>query len=317
MNLRPYTPADAERWDAFCAEALGATFLHTRRFLSYHGDRFSDRSLIFEDGARWLGVLPAAQSPSRPELVVSHPGITYGGVLHDGALRGEGLLDALQAAREHYAAAGYESLLYKPVPHIYHRAPVQDDLYALFRLDAKRVRCDLSSCIDLAHPLPVSERRRRALKKAQRAGLTLESGTHLADDLWPVLEANLAERHGQKPVHTLAEIQLLLERFPQAIQITVARLEKQVIAGTVLFIAGGVCHTQYIASNALGHETGALDLVFDRQITQARDMKAQFFDFGISNEDGGRSLNEGLHRFKSEFGAGGVVHEFYEIDLNR
>ena len=317
MQVRAYTPADAERWDSFCAEALGATFLHTRRFLSYRGERFMDRSLIFEDGARWLGVLPAAQSLSQPVHVVSHPGITYGGVLHDGALRGEGLLDALQAARAHYAAAGYTSLLYKPVPHIYHRAPAQDDLYALFRLDAKRVRCDLSSCIDLAHPLPVSERRRRALKKAQRAGLTLESGAHLADDLWPVIEANLAERHSQKPVHTSAEIQLLLERFPQAIHITVARLEKQAIAGTVLFIAGGVCHTQYIASNALGHETGALDLVFDRQITEARDMKAQFFDFGISNEDGGRSLNEGLHRFKSEFGAGGVVHEFYEIDLNR
>lgn len=317
MQARAYTPADAELWDAFCAEACGATFLHTRRFLSYHGDRFTDRSLIFEAGAHWLGVLPAAQSPSRPDLVVSHPGITYGGVLHDGALRGEAMLEALQAAREHYAAAGYATLLYKPVPHVYHRAPAQDDLYALFRLDAQRVRCDLSSCIDLAHPLRLSERRRRALKKAQRAGLTLESGAHLADELWPVLEANLAERHDQKPVHSLNEIRLLLERFPQAISITVARLEKQAIAGTVLFIAGGVCHTQYIASNALGHETGALDLVFDRQIQEARDMRARYFDFGISNEDGGRSLNVGLHRFKSEFGAGGVVHEFYEIDLNR
>ena len=316
MQARAYTPADAERWDTFCADAHGATFLHTRRFLSYHGDRFTDRSLIFEDGARWLGVLPGAQSPSRANLVVSHPGITYGGVLHEGDLRGEGMLNALQAARDHYAAAGYQTLLYKPVPHIYHRAPAQDDLYALFRLGAKRVRCDLSSCIDLAHPLPVSERRRRALKKAQRAGLTLDTGAHLADELWPVLEANLAQRHGQKPVHSLPEMRMLLERFPQAIRVHVARLEKQVIAGTVLFIAGRVRHTQYIASNALGHETGALDLVFDRQIQEARDMNAQFFDFGISNEDGGRSLNVGLHRFKSEFGAGGAVHEFYEIDLN-
>lgn len=317
MLVRAIEPADAERWDAFCAGAHGATFLHTRRFLSYHGDRFIDRSLIIEDGARWLGVLPAAQSLSHPDQVVSHPGITCGGVLHGGALRGEAMLNALQVACAHYAAAGYRTLLYKPVPHIYHRAPAQDDLYALFRLDAKRVRCDLSSCIDLAHPLPVSERRRRALKKAMRAGLTLETGAHLVDELWPVLEANLAQRHGQKPVHSLAEIRLLLERFPQAIRITVARLEKQAIAGIVLFIAGGVCHTQYIASNALGHETGALDLVFDRQIQEACDMKARFFDFGISNEDGGRSLNVGLHRFKSEFGAGGAVHEFYEIDLNR
>ena len=316
MQVRACTPADAERWDAFCAEAYGATFLHTRRFLSYHGDRFTDRSLVFEDAGRWLGVLPAAESLSQPELVVSHPGITYGGVLHHGALRGEGMLGALQAASAHYAASGYRTLHYKPVPHIYQRAPAQDDLYALFRLDAKRVRCDLSSCIDLAHPLPISERRRRALKKAQRAGLTLETGAPLADELWPVLEANLAQRHDQKPVHSLAQIRLLLERFPQAIRIHVARLEKQVIAGTVLFIAGAVSHTQYIASNALGHETGALDLVFDQQIREARAMNCDHFDFGISNEDQGRSLNLGLHRFKSEFGAGGVVHEFYEIDLS-
>ena len=159
MQARAYTPADADRWDAFCAEAYGATFLHTRRFLSYHGDRFSDRSLIFEDGAHWLGVLPAARSLAQPDAVVSHPGITYGGLLHGGALRGEAMLDALQAACRLYAAAGARALLYKPVPHIYQRAPAQDDLYALFRLDARRVRCELSSCITLAHPLPVSERR--------------------------------------------------------------------------------------------------------------------------------------------------------------
>ena len=145
MQVRAYEAADAERWDTLCAEAHGATFLHTRRFLSYHGERFTDRSLIFEDGARWLGVLPAAQSLSQPDHVVSHPGITYGGLLHGGALRGEAMLNALQAASQHYADAGYAGWLYKPVPHIYHHAPAQDDLYALFRLGAKRVRCDLSS----------------------------------------------------------------------------------------------------------------------------------------------------------------------------
>ena len=316
MQARAYTPADADRWDAFCAEAYGATFLHTRRFLSYHGDRFSDRSLIFEDGAHWLGVLPAARSLAQPDAVVSHPGITYGGLLHGGALRGEAMLDALQAACRLYAASGARALLYKPVPHIYHRAPAQDDLYALFRLDARRVRCDLSSCITLAHPLPVSERRRRSLKKAQRAGLRLESGAHLLGELWPVLQANLAERHGQQPVHSLAEISALAGLFPQAVGVAVARLEKQVVAGTVLFIAGPVTHTQYIASNALGHAAGALDFVFDAQIREARDRQALYFDFGNSNEEQGRALNLGLHRFKSEFGAGGVVHEHYEIDLN-
>ena len=41
----------------------------------------------------------------------------------------------------------------------------------------------------------------------------------------------------------------------------------------------------------------------------------QDFDFGISTEAEGMILNEGLYRFKSEFGGGGVVHEFYEMRL--
>ena len=319
MRARAFTPDDVDRWDAFCAGALNATFLHTRRFLSYHGERFADRSLVLEDDAgRWLGVLPAAADPGDERTVISHPGITYGGVLHPGALRGEAMLEAFAAAALHWREQhGHATLRYKAVPRIYHRAPSDDDLYALFRLDAPRVRCDLSSTIDLGHPLPTSERRRRALKKALAAGVTVEEGAPHAAELWPVIEAVLAGRHDARPVHSLAEIETLLERFPEQLRIVVARHEMRVVAGTVLFIAGETTHTQYLASDETGHALGALDLVIDAQIRAARERGARWFDFGISNENHGRTLNHGLHRYKSEFGAGGTVHEFFELDLER
>jgi lipid II:glycine glycyltransferase (peptidoglycan interpeptide bridge formation enzyme) len=50
---------------------------------------------------------------------------------------------------------------------------------------------------------------------------------------------------------------------------------------------------------------------------KSADLGARYFDFGISNEQEGRILNEGLYRFKVSFGAGGVVHEFYEVELER
>ena len=322
VRARAFVAADdAERWDASCAGAINATFLHTRRFLSYHGERFDDRSLVLEDDAgRWLGVLPAAADPGDARTVVSHPGITYGGVLHQGGLRGEAMLEAFAAAaacwRERH---GHRTLRYKAVPRIYHRAPADDDLYALFRLDAPRIRCDLSSTVDLASPLlPASARRRRTLKKALAAGLAVEEGgVDLAAELWPVIEGVLAARHGTKPVHSLAEIQDLIGRFPEAIRVVVARHEKRVVAGTVLFIAGVATHTQYLSSDETGQALGALDLVIDAQIRAARERGARWFDFGISNEDQGRTLNHGLHRHKSEFGAGGTVHEFFELDLER
>jgi hypothetical protein len=301
IEARAFSEADAPAWDAFCAASHTATLLHTRRFLSYHGTRFADRSLVLEADGRWLGLLPAALDPAEPRRVVSHPGITYGGLVHHGALRGERAIEALQAAAAHYAAQGLRQLQYKAVPYIYQAAPAQDDLYALGRMGARRVRCDLSSAIELAHPLPVSERRRRTLKKAQRAGLRRACG--------------IAQAGAIQPVHSLAEITLLAERFPQQIEFHAAWSGEAVLAGLVLFHAGPAVHVQYSAASPAGQECGALDLLLDAAIADARARGARHFAFGVSTEDAGRRLNDGLHRFKCEFGAGGVVHEFHEIDL--
>jgi hypothetical protein len=40
----------------------------------------------------------------------------------------------------------------------------------------------------------------------------------------------------------------------------------------------------------------------------------RFFDFGISNEAGGKKLNNGLSYWKESFGAGTIIHDFYEVE---
>jgi Acetyltransferase (GNAT) domain len=315
VQLRPYQPGDEPAWERLCAQAPNASFLHRRGFLSYHGNRFIDRSVVLLDGERWLGVLPAAQHPATPERVESHPGITYGGFVHHGELRGERLIEAMQLAALHYAGLGHRQFRYKPLPHIYHQTPMQDDLYALFRLGATRVRCELSACIDLAQPRPPSERRRRALAKARRAGLRCESGPSHTSALWRVLEENLQRKHASQPVHTLAEIELLAARFAQQIGVHVVLHGEQVLAGVVSFTVGPVWHLQYIASSEAGQAVSALDALMAELLAQAREAGYRYFDFGTSNEDQGRVLNEGLYRFKCEFGAGGVACETYQIEL--
>ncbi|MCG3189081.1 MAG: hypothetical protein LKCHEGNO_01324 [Burkholderiaceae bacterium] len=316
MRVRLFALDDSDRWDGLCARSYGATFLHTRRFLSYHGDRFVDRSLVFEgDGGHWLGAMPLAQDCGDAAHWISHPGITYGGILHEGALRGGAMLEALKLACALMRDHGARRFTFKPVPTIHHQAPAQDDRYALHRLGAQLVRCDLASCIDLAGRLAVSERRRRGLKKAESAGLLWAAGSEWLEGLWPVLQSNLARAHGARPVHRLDEVQLLASRFPQQIQCRVALCEKRVVAGVVLFVTARVSHAQYIASSEEGQALGALDFVFHHAIAEAQAMQQRHFSFGISTENGGQTLNDGLHRFKSEFGAGGVVHDTYEVTL--
>lgn len=314
MQVRPYTERDKNDWDHFCKESAQGTFLHTRRFLSYHGDRFFDKSLIiFNNAEQWLGLFPAAIDPFDVAKIVSHPGLSYGGLIHQGGLLGEDLIAALYLIKAHYAHEGYRKLLYKMVPSIYHKMAAQDDSYALFRLSAQRIRCDLSSAIYLEKRLPLNTRRKRSFKKAIKAGLIIEEGTHLLPKFWPILIDNLEQKHQAKPVHNLDEITLLATLFPENIHCITALLEGQVIAGTVLFNTQSVAHTQYIAASKLGYDCSALDAVFEYAIVQATQQKKKWFDFGISNEDAGLVLNEGLYRFKSEFGGGGIVHEFFEL----
>lgn len=317
MKVRPFIADDAEIWDSFCVEAPMATFLHSRRFLSYHGDRFRDLSvMVTDDHGRLAGLMPAAEGPS-PGLVVSHPGATFGGLLHRGGLLGESMVDAIASVCRHFADAGYQRLRYKAVPRIYHQRPADDDSYALFRLGALRSRCDLSSTIDLVQRGPVGERRRRGSRKALRAGVTAALDDRGLTEFWSVLSANLAERHQVRPVHTLAEIQLLQTRFPDNIRLITARQDAILLAGTLLFCTPTAVHAQYIAASDDGRNCGALDAVFEYAIGWAASCNARYFDFGISNEDEGRILNSGLHEFKSEFGASGTIHEFFDIDLTR
>ncbi len=306
--IEPYDPSRAQAWDDLVARSVNGTFLHTRRYLGYHGDRFADLSLVVGDAA----VFPAAADPGDPARVVSHPGITYGGLVHDGTLRGDALLAALAAVAGHYRAAGYRTLRYKAVPAIYHREPAQDDLYALFRLGARLYRRDLSATVELAAGTPPRADRRRNPRVAARRGATLERGSEHLDAFWDVLTASLAARHAAKPVHTAEEMRTLMALFPDAVTLETVHVDGEVVGGTVHYVTDRVLHCQYSAASPAGAKAYALDLAFSDAIERCAQ---PYYDFGVSTESDGTVLNAGLYDFKTSFGARGTVCDFYELAL--
>jgi Acetyltransferase (GNAT) domain len=314
--VRSYERGLAESWDELIGRSCNGTMLHTRRFLSYHGDRFRDRSLVLEDRkGRVVGVFPAAEDPSDPVVVVSHPGLTYGGLVHDGSVRGGSMIGALEEIASTYRSLGCRCLRYKAVPFIYHAAPADDDLYALFRLGARRYRCDLSAAIDLSHRERVSQRRIRSRRRAAAGGVSADEAWDEIASFWRILECRLGSRHGVSPVHSLEEIRLLHDLFPNEIILIAARIGPALAGGAVLFLAGPVLHMQYTATTEEGRANFVTDPVMERAIDLARERGCRFFDFGVSTVGGGWSLNQGLYRFKVSFGAGGVVYDHYELDL--
>lgn len=310
-----YEPAQADAWEELVGRAPMATFLHTRRFLGYHGDRLRDSSMTVWDRRRMVAVLPAALDPEDEQRVVSHPGATYGGVVHDGSLTGERCLAAMTAVGDAYRERGLTSLTYKPVPWIYHRGPADDDIYALSRLGATRSRLDLSCAIELAHRRMPRQRRQRGRRKALEHGVRLSDELELLPQFWRVVERSLATRYGARPVHTVEEMVRLRELFPDRVRLAFGVLDGAVVAGTVLFASPAVMHIQYMATDERGREVCALDTVLEHCIAQADAAGQRFFDFGTSTANGSSELNRGLYAFKREFGGGGVGYETYELVL--
>ncbi len=131
---------------------------------------------------------------------------------------------------------------------------------------------------------------------------------------WKILDDNLTNKYGTKPVHTLSEIEYLHSRFPDNIKLYLAFSDEQVLGGTVMYLTKNVLHTQYISASILGKESGALDLLFDELINKIF-VDIPVFDFGQSTEQMGNVLNESLIFQKEGFGGRGVVYDIYKYTL--
>ncbi len=306
-----YEDGHRRTWDEFVATAKNSVFLFKRDYMEYHADRFADYSLMFYAGERLIAVMPANRDG---EIVVSHGGLTFGGVVSDKAMKASVMLEVFDALRTNLIKSGLKSLIYKAVPHIYHQSPAEEDLYALYRHNAKMVRRDISSAILLKDRLPFSKGRKWAIKQAQKHGLEVRKNEDFAVFM-PIEEQVLGEKHNLRPVHTAEEIQLLAERFPNNIKLFSAYCNGEMLAGVVMYESDNVAHAQYMAANNDGKRKGALDLVLDYLINEYYSGK-KYFDFGISTEDDGRYLNTGLIENKQSFGARAIVHDFYEIVLS-
>lgn len=321
MKLVEFTLGYAQLWDNFILNCPMATFLCSQKFLAYHGEKFQDKSLlIYSDDNNLIGIFPAAVNPNDHNMIVSHPGITYGGVLHQGKLIGTDMINALGLIINHYASQGYCELIYKAIPYFYHLVPSSDDLYALFFHKANLYRRDLSCTIDLREPSILSNKSnatmRRRLKKAEANNISVSFDQIYLAEFWEILTQNLAEKYNTKPVHSLSEIQFLINRFPEQIQVYTSIFAGKVVAGTLIFITNRVMHTQYLVVTHEGMENFALDFVIQSCIAKAREQNFRYFDFGISSENQGLHLNQSLYHSKAKHGGAGTAHDFYKLSLN-
>lgn len=311
MEIRRYRREDKELWNSFVSKARNATFLFDRNYMDYHADRFDDNSFMFYHKGKLKAVLPANVAG---DTLYSHQGLTYGGLLLDKKATVEDVLECFDSLNSWLRENGISKVVYKALPWIYQQYPSEEDLYALtWKCKAQLISRDISSSIVVDNKLKFAESRKSGIRKA--LSLNIEVGeSNDVDGFWHVLEDNLGNRYNAKPVHTASEMKLLMSRFPNNIKLYVAKMNGEIVGGTLIYVTPQVVHTQYISASVEGKKHGALDLLFDYIINKVY-ANCRYFDFGKSTEQGGAYLNEPLIFQKEGFGGRGVCYDWYQWEL--
>ena len=299
-----------KEWDDFITNSKNSHFFFHRDYMEYHSERFIDFSLLCYSKNKLIALFPANIANNN---IYSHGGLTFGGFITNERMTTPLMLNLFQNTLKFYSNKSIEKLIYKPIPYIYHKIPAQEDLYALFINNAKLIRRDVSSVINLQKKIRYTKGRKWSINKAKKNKIEVIQ-SYDYNSFYSFLEKNTMEKYNVKPTHSLQEIKLLTSRFPDNIKLYAAFLENEMIAGTIVYENNECVHTQYMSSTENGRELGALDLTIDHLIKNIYYEK-KYFSFGISTENNGRYLNNGLISQKEGFGAHAVVHDFYELKL--
>jgi hypothetical protein len=310
FRVERYTASKKGEWDHFIRSSKNGTFLFYRDYMDYHADRFVDHSLLFFEDERLIAALPANKDS---DVLISHGGLTYGGVITDQKMRMEVMLQIFDILIDSLKQEGMKRFVYKAVPHIYHIVPAEEDLYALFLHDARLIRRDISATIDMTEKIGLNRGKKASVNQCKSLGLEVrrsyDFGTFMS-----ILTDLLHQKYDVHPTHTTEELVLLADTFPENIKLFEIHLKERMLAGVVIYESQNVAHMQYSASSEEGKALDASVMLLNVLINEYY-MGKKYFDFGISTEKEGRYLNQDLMAFKEHFGARAVAYDFYEMKI--
>lgn len=310
INVVRYNASLKQEWDYFVNNSKNGHFMFYRDYMDYHSDRFKDFSLMFYDSNKLLAVLPAS---IKENTIVSHGGLTFGGIVSSFQMSTNKMIEVFKLLIQFLQKEEISTLIYKPIPSIYHTIPSSEDLYALFINEAVLFRRDVSSTILMENKGKYSKGRKSVIKQAIKNGLDVRQFFDF-NKFMEIERMLLINKFGVNPVHTGEEMTMLAQRFPDNIKLFMAFKKAQLLGGTIIYENKQTAHCQYISTTEDGKELGAVDIIINYLLTDYyKDIK--YFDFGISTEKQGRYLNTNLIRNKESYGASATVYDFYKLDL--
>jgi hypothetical protein len=299
-----------ESWDDAIRSSINGTLFHTRRFLSYHGDRFvtSERFVGFAGVKK--GILARfsfiIENREGVRTLLSPYGASYGGLVFSrlpSYSEADGVAQALIALFQEFDVD--EAYLTFPIAACC-VAALDTATFALshrgFILDSR----DVTSIYKRGLSKP-SERVRRSAAKARKLGVNLSWEPPL-DDVWRVVDATY-RKHGVPPTHTREDFAKLQELCSSDIRACAAYYDGKPAAALGLFrLTESVDSAFYICHDPELQQSQALSLLVLECLDQLPD-SVSYFSFGTSTYY--MQPRHNVFEFKDSFAKIGQYRETY------
>lgn len=309
MEIIKYNSSKRKEWNDFLNSSKNGTFLLNRDFIEYHSDRFIDYSLMFYNKKTLVALLPLNIDENN---LFSHGGLTYGGFIVSRNITTVLMLDIFEKLLSFLKVNKIKKLVFKSIPHIYHKIPSEEESYCLFRYNFSLLKREISSTINMK-TTNIRGKKMNGYRKAIKLGLKINE-TSDCSSIITIVNSNLNEKYNTKAVHTADELNSLKLNFKNEIKFLNLEMNNEIEGGAILFLANDVVHAQYVTTSKKAKQNRAIDFIIGYIHEQFR-TEFKWFDFGISTEKNGLILNKNLIKSKEEFGLSGICYDTYELNI--
>lgn len=321
VEIKRYRPALHKVWDDFVANSINGTFLHSRAFFDHNSlNEKEDCSYLFYKKSKLIAVIPCLVY-SRDGINVLHSFLraTYGGFVVNDEVGTEEAIDMVQLLIGQARLMQVAEIIIRNPFRIFNKALCDETDYAMWYHGFQVSARELEIAVDLKGDIAEIRKRynngtRYNLKKSLKSVVCRVSNDY--ERFWIILEENLLNKHGKKPVHSLYEFYSLKEHVGENnIKLFAGYVGDKMVCGALVFIFNKDLHAQYIGADDEYQDLRPLNAVLDYIIEWGNKNGFDYFNQGTGNSENGKNINLGLFHFKEGFGGRGTLRETMTLNL--
>jgi hypothetical protein len=311
IHIVKYIDSKLELWNEFVKNAVFATIYHSRDFINYHPkDRFEDNSILIYNDETLICVMPCCK---KGEKYFSYTGATYGGpVFLKDYVKLKYMKIIIDKIFEYYD----NKIEFRIANDIY----FEDSIYKLYYLlsQKNKIYLELSWYIktndDFIKNILHKRNKNSLIKSLKNTNIYCKVFEDDIDyeNFYRILEKNLNINHNSKPTHSLEEFLKIKNILKDKQKLYLVKDKDKILGGVYVIKVTNQCwYTFYISRNIdLDKINMSVMYLMYTISNDAKNENIKYVDYGISTEDCGKLLNDGLSDFK-ESSLGGISNYRY------